>query len=327
MAEILSDEIDFSVYLRETNHKTKVRGAKTFVGEAIDKLKNYGSVKKIFMPWDKTNAAFDFRPGEVTMWSGQNGHGKTQIVTQVVLSLIGQEQKVCVASFEMKPVTTIGRMVRLFSGTNPFSPAYQNEEGISMLSELYDDFGSWTDGRLWLYDQQGTADADTVIGMSRYCAKELGINHVVIDSLMKCVKGEDDYNGQKQFVDELTSLARDNNIHIHLVHHLRKPANEQAMPDKHDTKGSGSITDQIDNLMLVWRNKAKEEDRKMGSSKKQGEPDSYLLCRKQRNYDGSEDGEPSIKLWMHHDSAQFVGTEGDEPMFFPNFPHRRSAWN
>jgi twinkle protein len=43
---------------------------------------------------------------------------------------------------------------------------------------------------------------------------------------------------------------------------LKKPQNEAQIPDKHDTKGSGSITDQVDNLFMVWRNKPKEDDKR-----------------------------------------------------------------
>jgi len=96
------------------------------------------------------------------------------------------------------------------------------------------------------------------------------------------------------------------------------------MPDKHDNKGSGSITDQPDNIFLVWRNKAKEEDiRQKGSNaKKREEPDQLLLCRKQRNYDGSGDGEPSIALWFDRDAGQFIGSPSDGVMDFRNWPHR-----
>ena len=53
-------------------------------------------------------------------------------------------------------------------------------------------------------------------------------------------------------------------IHRRLVaHHLRKPKDENEVPDKHDNKGSGAITDQVDNVMLVWRNKRKEDDVKV----------------------------------------------------------------
>lgn len=326
MAEFLDDAIDFATYLRATDAMQKVKPAKDFVTDAKERLRSRAKAKRTFLPWTKCNQAFEFRRGEVTVWAGQNGHGKTDLTTQIALSLLGQDEKVCVASFEMKPVTTIGRMVRMFAMTNPFSEEFQSADGLDALDELYDDFGSWTDGRMWLYDQTGTAQPDTVLGMVKYCSNELGITHVFIDSLMKCVKGEDDYNGQKEFVDQLCALAKDCNVHIHLVHHLKKPPKESEMPDKHDTKGSGSITDQVDNLFMVWRNKPKEDAFKSqgASSNKKDEPDCYLLCRKQRNYEGSADGEPMISLWRHRDAGNFVGEAGGAAQFFPNYPHIQS---
>jgi twinkle protein len=323
MAEILTDEIDFSAYLKETDAKANVKPASAWIAKLIDDLHNPTRVKRVYLPWEKCKDVFQIRPGEVTLWAGQNGHGKTQALSQVVLSLMGQGEKVVIASFEMKPITTLQRLARMYAGTNPFSTEYQSQEGIKALDELFTEFGEWSDKALWLYDQQGSVTADRVLGMARYCAKELGIGHVVIDSLMKCVNGEDDYNGQKDFVNELTALARDNGVHIHLVHHTRKPANEAHMPDKYDSKGSGSITDQVDNVMMVWRNKAKEDDMKLkGSmSNKRTEHDSVICCRKQRN---GED-EPNIALWFDRDSQQYKGDPSDPLMFFPNWPHRQSC--
>ena len=314
------DQIDFALYLTETDAAVKVKPASAWVAELIDRLKNPDKTKKVYMPWEKCRDYFNFRAGEVTLWAGQNGHGKTQVVSQVVLSLMGQEQKVCVASFEMKPQTTIQRLARMYACTNPYSPEYQGEDGIKALTQLYGDFGQWSDTRLWLYDQQGTVTASKVISMARYCAKELGITHIVIDSLMKCVMGEDDYNGQKEFVDELTALARDNQVHIHLIHHTRKPQNEHHIPDKYDNKGSGAITDLVDNVMMIWRNKAKEDDFKAKGnlSNKKTEHDAAILCRKQRN---GED-EPTIPLWFDRDSQQYKGDSTDPLMCFQNWPHR-----
>lgn len=323
MANVIEpDSIDFSLYLRETDASANVKPASYWIGQLLDEVHNPDKTPKVFLPWDVARDVFRFRKGEVTLWAGQNGHGKTQVVTQIVLSLMGQGQKVCVASFEMKPITTLHRMARMYAGTNPFSPEYQSVEGIKAVDALFTEFGEWSDKRLWLYNQLGSVDADRVIGMCRYCAKELGITHVVIDSLMKCVQGEDDYNGQKELVDDLCSLARDNGVHIHLVHHIRKPANELHIPDKYDSKGSGSITDQVDNVMMVWRNKGKEDDGKAKGalSTKRTEPDASIFVRKQRN---GED-EPTIKLWFDRDSQQFKGDPSDPLHFFPNWPHRPS---
>jgi twinkle protein len=165
---------------------------------------------------------------------------------------------------------------------------------------------------LWFYDQQGTTNAQQVIAMARYCAVKLGITHVFIDSLMKCVPSEDDYNAQKYFVDELTALARDHNIHIHLIHHIRKLTSEEVTPNKNDIKGTGSIADQVDNVLLVWRNKKKEHSAQAGNSVDNATPDAMLMCEKQRNGE-SEDW---YSLWFHKDSHQFLENPDSMPMTF-----------
>ena len=178
------------------------------------------------------------------------------------------------------------------------------------MIDLYEQFRDWTTGKLWLYDQQGTVTAAQVSAVVRYCAKEKGITHFFVDSLMKCVADEDDYNGQKRLVDELTAIARDYAIHIHLVHHIKKPANEDHKPTKYDYKGSGAITDQVDNVISVWRNKIKEKAREDGKQVSDGEPDALLICDKQRH--GEWEGK--IGLWFHKDSMQYLGVCGEDPL-------------
>lgn len=226
---------------------------------------------------------------------------------------MAQGQKVCIANFELKPHQTIERMARMFAHMNPYSPEFQHEDGLAALDDLYDRFAQWTDGRLWIYDQHGMAEASKVLAVTRYCARDLKIDHIFIDNLAKCVKGEDDYNGQKLFVDQLFAASRDDGIHVHLVHHLRKGNKETDFIDKNDFKGSGSITDQPDNLIGVWRNKAKENDMKVNgqASKMAADPDVVLKVFKQRNYDGVVDDEPTIQLWFDRDSWQYKAAASD----------------
>lgn len=328
MATVIDDTIDFSLYMRETDAQAKVKPASAWHDTLREKLRSHSDEKKVYLPWEKVRDNFQFRPGEVTVWPGMNGHGKSLVLSQVALSLMSQGEKVCIASFEMKPHGTLQRMTRMFCGLNPFSPEFQGDEGIKAIEELYDDFFGWTDNRLWLYDQTGTATTETVIGMTRYCAKELGITHIIIDNLAKCVPDEDGYNEQKAFVDELTAIARDHGAHIHVAHHLKKLANEGTIPDKHDSKGSGAITDLVDNVLIVWRNKPKEDDVKANghNAKRFTEPDQFIFCRKQRNYDGSGEGEPTIKLWFLRDAQQYVAQHNDGPQFFPNWPHYKTRY-
>lgn len=312
MAELITaDQIDFSAYEQETDAQAKVKPAAAWIDELIDNIRHPKKSPRAVMPWAKTHGMVGFRPGEVTIWGGANGNGKSLVTGQIALGLVAQGEKVCIASFEMKPSKTLERMGRQYSGFNPHDPAFAgSEEARESLINVYAEFRDWTDGKLWLYDQQGTVTVAQVVAVARYCAKEKGITHFFIDSLMKCVAGEDDYNGQKHFVDELTAIARDYGIHIHLVHHIRKPSDESHKPNKYDYKGSGAITDQVDNVISVWRNKVKEKKRAEGKIVEDKEPDGLLICDKQRN--GEWEG--SIGLWFHRESMQYVGGPGDEPI-------------
>ena len=323
MAKMIPQVIDFRQYLHETDAMTKVHKASEYVDDLKERLRFKKKLKATYLPWNETKTCFEFRQGEVTCWAGANGHGKSALTSQVALSLLAQHEKVCIASFEMKPATTLSRMSRMWLGINPFSPDYQTDRGIKALDDLYEQFGAWTDTGLWLYDQTGTAESETVLGMVKYCAKELGITHIFIDNLAKCIKNEDDYNAQKNFIDELTAIARDFNVHIHIVHHIKKLENEYKLPGKNDMKGTGAIGDLVDNSMIVFRNKAKEDDIKSNGpyAKLVGDPDELLLCRKQRNYEGTDEGEPTIPLWFDRSSQQYLEHAGDRPMTFYSYPH------
>jgi twinkle protein len=318
MAEVFDDDIDFSVYMRATEANAKVRPASAWIDHLKDRLRKKATEKRYYLPWQKVNDCFDFRAGELTIWGGINGHGKSLVTAFVALYLMAQGQKVCIANFELKPHQTLERMARMFCGMNPFSPEFQNDDGLASLDDLYERFGKWSDGKLWIYDQHGTANADQVIAVTKYCARELKIDHIFIDNLAKCVKGEDDYNGQKDFIDQMFSTAQDDRIHAHVVHHMRKGAKETDFIDKNDFKGSGAIADQPDNLIGVWRNKAKENDAKVNgsNSKFAADPDVVLKVFKQRNYDGNVDDEPQINLWFDRDSWQYKANQGDRLINF-----------
>ena len=326
MVDFLQDDMDFSAYMQETEVKTTVLPASTWRQGLKDSIRQKKNEARVFLPWAKVSPYFDFRKGEVTIWAGQNGHGKSQVTDMVKLSLMGQNQKVGNASFEMKPVTNLRRMARMVFGKNPFNEEYQSERGMHVIDSMFDDFCDWSDGRLWVFNQTGMTDGAKVVAFVRYCAKELRLDHIFVDNMAKCVEDEDDYSGQKRFINTMCAIAADYGVHIHVVHHLKKPAKETDKPDKSDVKGSGSIIDQPDNLMLVWRNKPKEEARKEGRAGKQNEPDAMVYCKKQRNYEGNEDNEPSISLWMDKQSLQFLGSPEDKPIDLMNFPHKRNPY-
>lgn len=287
---LVPDSIDFAAYYRDSAPEHRVIPASKFAEQVVDDLAGLGE-QGAKLPWAKSHDLIRLRDGEVSLWCGINGHGKSLLTGMVASGLCLQDERVCIASFEMKPRRTLGRMCRQASRGDRPSEAFARA------------WLSWLDRRLWLYDQQGTVDPDTVLGVIRWCADKLGVKHFVIDSLMKCVASEEDYDGQKAFLDSVTALARDLAIHVHLVHHIRKGSSEHEVPGKFAVKGSGSITDQADNVFIVWKNKKKMDLIQMGEHvDDETTPDAMLICEKQRN--GEYEGK--VALWFDPKSQQFT---------------------
>lgn len=293
MAQIFNaDDIDFEYWMRETDAQEKIRSAGIFAEEVVDYFWSNNRYIGAKLPWLKTHDNIHFRPGEVTLWGGMNGHGKSLVIGQMCLGFLGQGERVCLASFEMRPVVTLARICRQAFGTAKPEP------------DLIRGFHEATDNALFLYDQLGSVKSEQILAVIRYCAEKLDVKHVVIDSLMKCGVPEDGpnaFNAQKEFVDKLCATAKDTGIHIHLVAHSRKQRDELAPPGKMDVKGSGSITDQVDNVITVWRNKAKEKEL-ADKGVAPNDPDCLLICDKQRN--GEWEGK--IGLWFIPGAIQFV---------------------
>lgn len=287
------DDIDWEQYQQDSAPQRKIK-EKASYAEQVEKYFD-GSLfaRGCTIPWDNNGLFVGLRSSEVSVWAGTNGHGKSLLLGQVVLNLLKQDQKALICSFEMRPEVTLARMVRQASGMKIPTPVFLH------------DFNKWKKDHLFLLDHHGMMDAQSMLAVCRYASQELGVTHIVIDSLMKCVRGEDDFNGQKDFVNALCSIAQDTGMHIHLVHHMRKTADEKNVGGKYDLKGSGSITDQVDNVFIVWRNKAKALERQQNGITDETVPDALLICEKQRN--GEWEGR--MGLWFHPDSQQFVGEQ------------------
>jgi twinkle protein len=140
----------------------------------------------------------------------------------------------------------------------------------------------------------------------------------VIDNLSKLDIAMDDYNAQKDYVTALCDFAKANDSHVLLVAHMSKSRESGDKPmDAAMVKGSGSITDLVDNVLVWWRNKTKEEKIKKGiaSEDVQSQPDGACSCQKQRN--GEE--EPYLPLWFDKESQQFLNHHWSRPRNYVHY--------
>lgn len=306
MANIIRDE-DFVEFLAEQQSQY-LMPAIDFSELAIQAFEDGNLMPGLKLPWPKSHDKFALRPSEVTLWAGINGHGKTALLGQVC-ALTMPATKWLVASLEMPIRETLKRLVKHIAGNSSPTPEY-----IETIMKS-------TEGHLWLYDQIDTVPAERIIAMIHYAATKLKIEHIIIDSLVKCGMAVDDYNVQKHFVDDLCWAAKRHNIHIHLVHHIRKSEREGKVPDKFDIKGAGEILDLVDNICIIHRNKDKEVSIQNGKQVDPSIPDTMLIVAKQR-HNGQE---PHFGFYFHADSGQFVSKPGHRPFQFQVTQQLQSA--
>ena len=60
--------------------------------------------------WERVSDTIKLRMGEVSLWAGVTGHGKSLLLGQVMAWQL-KKHKIMIASFEMRPYQTVGRVI------------------------------------------------------------------------------------------------------------------------------------------------------------------------------------------------------------------------
>lgn len=260
----------------------------------FEQLKKYYSEERgsgYSLPFAKADNNFAVRLGELTVFTGVSGHGKSMMLSQICLYLMNYT-KVLIASMEMKPILTLSRMI-----TQSLGDPNPTEKYMKEFCDRYNE-------KLYIYDQQGVTDSKDMFAVLQYGKEILGINVFVIDSLMKMGDiSEDNYDAQKNFIDRLAAYCRDLNIHVFLVCHTRKMADEYTQPDATNILGSSHIRNLSDNILLCFRRRELEDLKFSGdlAPERANEPTAYLVVQKQRNHTF----EGTFSLWFHEKSLTY----------------------
>ena len=136
----------------------------------VMRLLNGGELEGDKLPWKKTHQQFRFRAGELTLWHGINGHGKSAVTSQVALWLALQNVKVCIGSFEMLPERTLMRMVKQAAGNPSPSDSFAQSFFMGLCQ------------RMWIYDRRGRVDPQMLFRAIRFAAAEKGVKHYYLRS-------------------------------------------------------------------------------------------------------------------------------------------------
>lgn len=189
-----------------------------------------------------------FALGELSVWSGGNGSAKSTFLNQLALETINQNYNVAIYSGELTSNRLIQWITLQASGK-------ENVVDVNGFYKPTDNARSkilyWLDGKLLVFDNSKGNRKETILQSIRDVVEKKKVQVVIIDNLMSIeLDNASKYDEQSNFIKELSSMAKDLNIHIHFVCHPRKTT---LFLRKNDISGTADLTNIADNVFILHR--------------------------------------------------------------------------
>lgn len=200
-----------------------------------------------------------FHMGELSVWTGKRGDGKSTLLGQLLLESVDQGKAVCAYSGEL-PDWQFQYWIHL-QAAGPDHLVFQTDKRTgkrlpAVPPPVQDRINDWFRRRFLLYDIGSSAvhDAERILRLFQYAHRVYNAKTFLVDNIMtarlKTERYTDFYRAQSDFVSALSSFAKSNNVHVHLVAHPRKTGNAL---EADDVSGIGDITNFADNVFALTR--------------------------------------------------------------------------
>ena len=190
--------------------------------------------------------------GELSVWSGGNASGKSSYLNQLAIETINQGYNVAVYSGELTDKRLLNWIALQCAGADNVK---ENKEKncYYVPNEIKKQIFNWLNNKLFIYDNSFGNKVEEIIESIEECVAKNNIKVVILDNLMSmnlAKYGNDKYDIQSKFVQDLSALAKKYNIHIHFVCHPRKTT---TFLRKVDISGSADLTNIADNVFIMHR--------------------------------------------------------------------------
>lgn len=208
-----------------------------------------------------------YREGEISIWTGINGSGKSVFLIQEAIVAIEEGMNVVIINGENMPART-NKILGLQTADIDYIEASEDRFGeldYYLPEDVRESVGEWIGDRLKIYDNFAGLNDRDLIKTIKMAIKRYNTKYIIIDNLMKVNFGgshQSKYDKQAAFVNECKDIAQKYNCHIHIVAHPRKP--KGTIITKEDVAGLYEITNLADNVLCIHRIKDKNVREALG---------------------------------------------------------------
>lgn len=196
--------------------------------------------------------AIGFKRKHVTVWSGYRGCGKSSLLNMLILNAADKGYNSALWTGELDSselklwlyLQAAGRQYNKPSSTDGFYYTPQN---------ICERINPWIDKHFRLFNNLYGSNFLQIAEALRNLKEEMDIDQAIFDNLMTLdlagISG-DQYEQQTNLMLTITSLARELDMHIHIVAHPNKQGGFLRM---NNVSGSGHITDLAQNVLVMHR--------------------------------------------------------------------------
>lgn len=192
-----------------------------------------------------------FKRKHVTVWSGYRGCGKSSLLNMLILNGANYGYKSALWTGELDAAEEKSWLYMQAAGKQ-----YNKEtkNGFYYTPEsVCDKIDPWIDKYFWIFNNEYKNNFNQIMDEVRGLKKRENIDFIILDNLMTL--DIDDLDGdkndrQKNLMYTLTCLAKEMNIHIHIVAHPNKSG---TFLRPNNISGSGHIPDLAQNVFILHR--------------------------------------------------------------------------
>lgn len=205
-----------------------------------------------------------FRAGELSVWTGKRGSGKSTILGPILLESVDFGMPVCAYSGELVAWRFKSWVMQQAAGPDHVVSMYDELTGRNYYDvppETAQKIDAWWRGKFFLYDNKiaDANDENSIMSVFEYALHKHNCRIFMADNLMTVrfaqMGDKDYYRAQSRFVNRLSEFAKKHGVHVHLVAHPRKG---NKIDDGDDVSGSGDIVNLADNAFAMERLSEKE---------------------------------------------------------------------
>jgi twinkle protein len=251
-----------------------IKGVEDFIQD-VHELHSQSKARGTLTEWkDFDGKLGGLRSNELTILTGETASGKTTWAANLGYRLSKENHPVLIASFEMKPVPILRKMIQMETGYPFFDLGKREiEESLNTISirPLY-----FVD----VYGQIGLRELKDGIS---YARRRHGIEFVILDHLHFFLRysGDQERQAIDQALRDIKSWAMDLDLHIVLIVHPTKLTYDNKVVHLNDLKGSSGLKQIPDNVLSIWRSRD-------GNDLKSPQNEIVLYILKVRDDEGDE---------------------------------------